>query len=361
MVPARPWLWMALTAVASLTLHAQGGPPRKMPVRYTPAREHNLRQMLSLPGTVEAQTASVVASSVEGLVEQFPGKEGARVAKGQVLAKLRTTPLQLRLSAQKAALQEAEARLKQAESNLARAKELFAAQVVSRQQLDENQSEFNAWQGRTESLRAEIARIEDDVERSTIRAPFAGVVVRERTEIGQWIEAGGPVVELLAMGAVEIRVEVPERHFAQIRDGSAAKVTLDALPEAELKGRVISRIPQADPEARTFPVKVRVSNPRGQIAAGMLAKVSFPAGESYRATVVPKDAIVTRGPASFLFRVNGEDKVDQVAVETGSSSGSWIEVRSGEIRAGDKVVTRGNERIMPGMAVEATLLEYQTP
>jgi RND family efflux transporter MFP subunit len=361
MVRARPWLWFVLTAVTSLALHAQGGPPRAMPVRYTPAREHNLRQMLALPGTVEAQTASVVASPVEGLVEQFPGKEGTRVAKGHVLAKLRTTPLQLRLSAQKAALQEAEARFKQAESNLTRSKELFAAGVVSRQQLDENQSEFNAWQGRTESLRAEIARIEDDLERSTIRAPFAGVVARERTEVGQWIEAGGPVVELLAMGAVEIRVEVPERNFAQVRNGSPAKVMLDALPGLKLSGRVISRIPQADPEARTFPIKVRVSNPRGQIAAGMLAQVSFPAGESYRATVVPKDAIVTRGPASFLFRVNGENKVDQVAVETGSSSGSWIEVRSGEIRAGDKVVTRGNERIMPGMAVEATLLEYQTP
>ena len=359
-VSARWRLCLAtVTVAAAAPLYAQGPPP-KVPVRYTPAREHSLRQTLSLPGTVEAETASVVASPVAGLVEQFPGQEGTRVGMGQVLAKLRTTPLELRLAAQRGALQEAEARLRQAESNLAQAKELFAAQVLSSQQLDESQSEFNAWEGRTESLRAEIARTEDDVDRSTIRAPFAGVVARERTEVGQWIDIGGPVVELLAMGAVEIRVEVPERYFSQVRNGSTTTVTLEALPELELTGRVISLIPQADPEARTFPVKVRVGNPPGQIAAGMLAKVTLPAGDSYRATVVPKDAVVTRGPASFLFRVNGQSTVDEVPVETGSSSGSWIEVRGG-IHPGDKVVTRGNERLMPGTAVDATPIEYGMP
>lgn len=347
-----------MSAVA-VPLSAQG-PPGKVPVQYTPAREHSLRQTLTLPGTVEAQTASVVASAVAGLVERFPGKEGTRVGKGQVLAKLRTTPLELRLAAQKAALQESEARLQQAESNLARAKELFAATVISRQQLDESQSEFNAWEGRAESLRAEIARIEDDIDRSTIRAPFGGVVVREHTEVGQWIDAGGPVVELVAMNAVEIRAEVPERYFAEIRNGSAVAVTLDSMPELQLKGRVISLIPQADPQSRTFPVKVRVRNPGGRIAVGMLAKVSFPTGEAYRATVVPKDAVVTRGPASFLFRVNGQNTVDEVPVETGSSSGNWIEVR-GDVSSGDKIVTRGNERLMAGMPVEATLLEYRAP
>jgi RND family efflux transporter MFP subunit len=346
--------------VAGVSVSAQGPPGFKMQVRYTPAREHTLRQNLTLPGTVEAQTASVVASPVAGLVDRFPGKEGTRVYKGQVLAKLRTTPLELRLAAQKAELQEAEARLKQAENNLARTKELFASGVASRQQLDEQQSEFSAWQGRAQSLKAEIARVDDDIDRATIRAPFAGVVARERTEVGQWIEAGGPVVELLAMDVVEIRVEVPERSFAQIRHGSAATVTVDAMPEVELRGRVISLIPQADPQSRTFPVKVRIKNPKHRIAAGMLAKVSFAAGETYRATVVPKDAIVTRGEARFLFKVNGQGTVDELPVQTGGTAGNWIEVK-GDVRTGDKIVTRGNERLMPGMPVEATPIEYRTP
>ncbi len=114
-------LFLGLTSA----LWAQGPPPT--PIRYTAARQHDLRQTLTLPGSIEAQTASIIASSVEGLVEEFPAKEGMRVSKGQVLAQLRTGPRELQLAARRASLQEAEARLKLAESNLARSRELFAA------------------------------------------------------------------------------------------------------------------------------------------------------------------------------------------------------------------------------------------
>ncbi len=350
-------IWLLVVCLAS-AVWAQGPPPT--PVRYTAAREHDLQQTLTLPGSVEAQTSSIVASSVEGLVQEFPAKEGMRVSKGQVLARLRTTPRELQLAARRASLQEAEARLKLAENNLARSRELFAAGVVSQQQLDDNQSEFAAWQGRADSLRAEIAAIEDDIARATIRSPLAGVVSRERTEVGQWIEAGGPVVELLALDTVEIRVEVPERYYASVRTGSRATITVDSLPGFEAQGRVVAVIPQADAQARSFPVKVRVANSRRRLAAGMLAQVSFPAGDTQRTTVVPKDAIVSRGSSRVVFKVNGSGTVDEVPVETGAGAGVWVEVR-GNISAGDKVVTRGNERIQPGQAVEAAPLEYKGP
>ncbi len=339
-------------------LGAQGPPPT--PVRYTAAREHDLRQTLTLPGSVEAQTASIIASSVEGVVTDFPAKEGMQVRKGQVLARLRTEPRQLQLAARRASLQEAEARLQLAQNNWSRSRELFAAGVVSQQQLDDNQSEYSAWQGRVDSLRAEIAAIQDDIERATIRSPLAGVVSRERTEVGQWMEAGGPVVELLALDTVEIRVEVPERYYASVRTGARATISVDSLPGFEAQGRVVAVIPQADAQARSFPVKVRVSNPRRRLAAGMLAKVSFPAGDPQRTTVVPKDAIVSRGSSRFVFKVNGTGTVDEVPVETGAAAGVWVEVR-GNVSAGDKVVTRGNERIQPGQPVEAAPLEYKGP
>ena len=119
-------------------------------------------------------------------------------------------------------------------------------------------------------------------------------------------------------------------------------------------------VPQADAQARTFPVKVQVKNERRRLGAGMLAKVSFAVGETYRATVVPKDAIVSRGEARFIYRVNGSGTVDEVAIETGAAAAAWIEVR-GDVRAGDKVVTRGNERLQPGQPVEATPIEYRAP
>lgn len=338
------------------------GPPAMPPanVQYTEAREYTLRRSLTLPGSVQAQTASVVAATVPAIVVEFPAKEGRRVKRGDVLARQRSTTLELTLESQKSALKEAEARLALAESNLRRAKDLLEAGVISRQQYDDAQSENNAWTGRTDSLKADISRVADDIERTVIRAPFDGVVVAERTEVGQWLAIGGPVVELLKIDEVEIRVEVPERHYAALRMGAQATATFESLPELTLRGRITAIIPQADPQARTFPVNVTVRNERGRVGSGMLAQVSFEAGEVYPATIVPKDAVISQGQDKFLYRVNGDNTVEQVSVQTGAGAGAWIEV-IGAVRPGDRVVTRGNERLMPGMGVSGTPLEYKVP
>lgn len=329
-------------------------------VSYTEAREHTLRQTLTFPGTVEGQTSTTLASTVAGQVIEFPAKEGTRVTRGQVIAKVRSTPVELTLVSLQASLKEAEARLKLAQSTLARVRDLQTAGVASQQQLDDAQSEANAWIGRTDSLKADIARLQDELDRMTIRAPLAGIVVKERTEVGQWMTIGGPVVDLLAIDQMEVRMEVPERHFAALRVGAVAHVTFESLPDYRVTGKIIAVIPQADAQGRTFPVKVLISNEQGRIGAGMLAQVSFTAGDVYRATIVPKDAVITKGPRRTVFRLNGENKVEEVPVETGVGAGDWIEVR-GKLHAGDKVVTRGNERLTPGMTVAPQSLAYSKP
>ncbi len=337
----------------------KGGMPA-LQVSYTEAREHILRQTLTFPGTVEAQTATTLASTTAGLVVECPAKEGTRVARGQMIAKLRSTPVELTLVSQQASLKEAEARLKLAQSTLARVRELHASGVASQQQLDDAQSEANAWIGRTDSLKADIARLQDELDRMNVRSPLAGIVVKERTEVGQWMTIGGAVVDLLAIDQMEIRLDVPERHFAALRIGAVATAAFESLPEYRVTGKIIAIIPQADPQARTFPVKVLVNNESGKLGAGMLAQVSFTGGETYRATIVPKDAVLTRGTRRTVYRLDGEGKVEEVSIETGAGAGQWIEVR-GNVHAGDKVITRGNERLMPGMQVNAQPLTYTKP
>ena len=116
-------------------------------MRYTEAREHSVRRAIQLPGTVESRTVSLVANEVEGLVVEYLAREGDTVGKGQPLARLRTTNLELSRDSVQAQLKEAQARLKLAERNRERAGELFEAKVISRQQYDDAFYEFNAWQG----------------------------------------------------------------------------------------------------------------------------------------------------------------------------------------------------------------------
>jgi len=330
------------------------------PVRYTEARRHPVRESVVLPGTVETPTRSLVAGEVAGMVVEFLAREGQRVEKGQPLARLRTATLELDRNTVEAQLREAQARLKQAEAHLERARELLEAGVMPRDQFDDRFFEVDAWKGRVEQLTANIARINEDIERSTIISPLAGVVAAERTEVGQWLSIGAPVVEIISVSELEVRVDVPERYFRSLRTGAATSVSFDALPGTTLTGRIQTILPTADPQARTFPLKISIPNPDGRVGVGMLAQVSFPVGQSVQATIVPKDALVRRGSQQLVFLLNGDGTVNPQPVETGQAVGSWIEVR-GPIQPGTKVVTRGNERLQPGQSVRGEVQEYPLP
>jgi membrane fusion protein, multidrug efflux system len=346
---------VALLWPASLALSQR--PPS--PVRYTEAREHAMGNTVRLPGSVEAPTISTVAGEVDGLVVKYSLQAGDRVKKDQILAQLRTQNLELQQQASEADLREAEARLKLAERNLSRSQELFDSQVFSQQELDQSLYEFNAWQGRIGRLQAEIERIADNIARATIRAPFDGVIVAKRTELGQWLGAGDPVVDLMSVTDLQISVDVPDRYFSGIAAGRRVRLEFPALGGWQTTGTVDKIIPRADAAARTFPVKLKFADPKGRAVAGMMVDVSFPGNATARATIVPKDGVVSQGGRQLVYVIeNGT--ANAVPVETGAGAGSWIEVR-GAVRPGQQVVTRGNERLFPGQPVEGQPAEYPLP
>ncbi|MCZ6879110.1 MAG: efflux RND transporter periplasmic adaptor subunit [Acidobacteria bacterium] len=329
-------------------------------IRFTEVRSQLIKPSVQLPGTVESRLVSTVAGEISGLVESFRAREGQVVKQGQVLAQLRRTSLELRLRAAVAQLKEDAARQKLAERTLERARELSEGGVYSQQQLDDALFEFSAWQGRLERLTAEIEQFQHNIEQTTIRAPYDGVVVRENTQVGEWLEAGGAVVELLSLEQLEVSLDLPERYFAGLRMKTPVRISFESLPGVEFDGQVQSIIPRADPQARTFPIKLSLSNPQGRIAVGMLARVTLPIGEPYMGTLVPKDAVVTQGTQQFVFLLSEDDSVGRTAVRTGVGVGQWVQVE-GPLQSGDKVVIRGNERLQDGQKVRAEQLEYPLP
>lgn len=337
---------------------AQGAPAT--PVRFTEAREHAVRESIALTGSVESRRSSVVASEVEGIVAQLVARDGDKVGKGAPLVRLRSTTVRLRLEAIRGQLQEAQARQTLARTSLERSRGLFEERIISQQQLDDAASEFEAWEGRVAQLGAEVARLEDDLERTTVRAPFAGVVVREMVAEGEWLAAGGAVAELLDFNDLEVTIAVPEGSFSGLQTRTPVRVTIAALEELEVEGVIRAVVPKADSQARTFPVKIAIDSDSGRVAAGMLARVHLPVGATEQRIIVPKDAIVEQGNQKVIYRIAADETVERLAVQTGSSVGVWLAV-DGDLAAGDRIVTRGNERLFPGQAVRGEQLEYGLP
>jgi multidrug efflux pump subunit AcrA (membrane-fusion protein) len=396
----RRWFVMLLWAGVAA---AQQMPPA--PVVVAPVVEREVGARRSFVGTVEASRLSTVGSEVEGVVVEYLAREGDRVERGQVLARLRTRLLEIRLDGERATLElrkhalaelengsrpeeiaQVKARLARAtiavevndwklaravkleKTNVISETELYDARLAARQAGDDLEAakaaldlvEAGPRQERIDQARAQtkvqetrIAQLEDDLERHTIRAPFDGYVVAEHTEVGQWLAKGDAVAAVAALDEVDVRVPVVEDYVRGVKLGLELTVTIDALPGQRLKGRIDAIVPQADARARTFPVKIRVKNPHDEsgvlIKAGMFARIHVPVGKRRNALVVPKDALVLGGAQPIVFVVRDGLAVP-VPVKTGIAVDSLIQVE-GRIAAGDLVVVRGNERLRPNAPV----------
>ena len=341
-------IMLSILIIHSSQSFAQAPPPA--PVEVEKVEEQTLQKPVTLVGAVEPDKRSVIASEIEGLVESLPGTEGKFMAEGDVIAQFNTRMLEIDLNEAKATKRESQARYNLAKKNLDRFQELEKKGVASTQQLQDAESEKSAWGARMAQAQAHIDGYEYDIEKSKIRAPFSGYVTEEFTEIGEWVQKGGPVVELINMDIAEINIDMPERYISKIKKGLNVTVDIDALPENHFEGEITSVVPQADNESRTFPVKINIENKDGIIKSGMVVRVSFPVGEPSTVKLVPKDAIVTQNNAHFIYIVS-EGAAQPLPVTTGLAYEDKIQV-IGPVETGQLVVVKGNERLMPNQPVK---------
>lgn len=338
----------AFSFVQPIQSLAQARPPA--PVVVDKVREQTLQKPITLVGAVEPDKRSIIASEIEGLVESLPGKEGKFVNKGEVIAKFNTRTIEIDLNEAEAGKREAQARYQLAKQNLARFQELEKKGVASIQQLQNAETEKSAWAARISQFQAQVDGLEYDIEKSNITAPFSGYVTEEYTEVGQWVQKGGQVVELIDIEIAEINIDMPERYISKVKTGLNVHVNFDALPDLQLEGEITTLIPQADRESRTFPIKINIDNKDGTIKSGMVARVSFPIGEPSTVKLVPKDAIVSQNNANFIYIVN-EGAAHPLPVSTGMAFEDKIQI-IGPVETGQLVVVKGNERLMPNQPVK---------
>lgn len=408
-----------LKSLATLTLalgcadllHAQQGPAGPAtPVVVTPVVEREVPASIKLVGTVLADRAAVVAAEVSGPVVSFPAAEGQLLKQGEVLCELDTVTAGLRLEEARARLGSLQARLEELENGTReellrqlaaqveeaqaiyekwkyerkRVEELSERNQSSAKERHDTEMEYLAAKQRLSQMQAaneiavngprqeEIARarydvaaqeavvrrLERDLEKTRIRAPFDGFVVAKRTEVGEWIEDGGPVCEMVAIETVKVRADVPESAVAYARTGAPATISSDTL-QRTVAARIARVIPRAAPAARTFPIEIDLPNQDHTLLPGMFVWTYVPAGPRGKRLMVHKDAIVSRGPAKQVFVIRpgaGDGKMAiPTPVTTGLEVAGEIEIQAAGIQAGDLVVTRANERLFAPTPVLPTL------
>ncbi len=325
----------------------QGPPP--VPVQVAIVEKKMVSNQLSLVGTTEAIAGSTVAAEVSGVVEYYPVKEGDFVEKGALLVKLRSTDLKLRLKGVIAARERIRAKLKNAEKELTRFSKLKDADSIATRQYDEALYNHNALLQEFLQKEAEVDCLKYEIEQKEVFAPFSGFIAEEYTQVGEWINDGGPVVRLVDLEQIRITVDVPERYIIKLSLQSEVMVMIKSVTNNFFSGRIYAVLPHGDRNARTFPVRINLDNPGYKIKSGMEAIITFNLTGAKSALLMPKDAIVTAGTSRLVFLLSG-NKVMPVNVEIVGYYDGNVAVE-GELKPGDKVVIRGNERLRSGQTV----------
>jgi RND family efflux transporter MFP subunit len=333
------------------TQDKSGGAPKRPPAPVTvlPVEQKQVSRQVTLVGSVEALATSVVASEVGGVVASFPAKEGRRVKKGDLLVRLKARQSELELKGRVAERERIKANLENAQKELDRVGRLRASKSLSQRSYDDALYAHRAMSQALLVAESQIETLAYHIEQKSVVAPFDGFVAAEHTQVGQWIQPGGPVVTLVDISRVRVAVDVPERYAVQLLPDARVQVSIPSLAGETREGKIDVILPQGNAMTRTFPVRVLFDNPGFVIKAGMEAVATFDLSEQFSALMVPKDAVVTAGDRSLVYRVvDAKAFPVPVAVE-GYHDG--LAVVTGDLKAGDLVVVRGNERLMPGQAV----------
>ncbi len=322
---------------------------RPVPVSVAIVEKKLVSARISLIGTAEAIAKSDVASEVSGIVEYYPTKEGAFVKKEELLARLRSIDMRLRLKGAVAAREEIRAKLENAEKELARVSSLKDAGSIAERKYDEALYVHRAFFQGVLKSNAEIELLEYEIKQKDIVAPFSGFISKEHTQVGEWVSAGGLVATIIDLNQIRITVDVPERYAAILHPEGKVNILVKSVSNRPIPGRIYAVLPQGQPDARTFPVRINLANPDLKIKSGMEAMVTFNLADSKSALLIPKDAVVTAGNNRLVFCV-ADSKALPVDIKILGYYNGNVAVE-GNLRTGDQVVIRGNERLRPGQSV----------
>ena len=350
MPDTRPAISCARLMAASLSF-AQQMPASAVQISTVSRTE--VAPTVAVPGTVYSRNEVQITAGVAGQLVMV-AEPGTIVDKGDFVARIDKQSLRLQRAEQEALLERAQINIRQLESQLRRQKELAASSLVSEFELEQTEANRDLALSDANIIDVRIRQIDDLLQRADIRAPFSGVVIDRSRRAGEEVARGEVLGQMTDIEHLEVRAFVPLKHLPR----TAAGQVIDILAtEAAHTGTIRSLVPTGDVRSQTFEARIDLpSNAARDWTVGQLVSVAIPIRARQLALAVPRDALVLRQNGSFVFRINAENKAEQVKVEIGDSSGDLVTVR-GDLAEGDRIAIRGAENLRPGSDVKIVLSE----
>ncbi|WP_046755920.1 efflux RND transporter periplasmic adaptor subunit [Kordia jejudonensis] len=306
------------------------------------AKDTIFNHFLELQGNVDTKKNIVITPEMSGILKQVLVKEGQRVSKGQVLARVDDNGLNQQLA-------QLQIQADLAKTTYDRQKRLWDQKIGSELQFLQTKSSYEAQQKAVDQLKTQLAK-------TAIRAPFSGVIDDVITEQGSVVGAGqSPIVRIINLSDMYVEAVIPEQYLTDVKEGKDVEVYFPILGET-----INAKIRQAgdfiDPNNRTFKVEIAIPNKKGNIKPNLTAKLKINDYTNEKAILIPQSVISENADGEqYVFiasDINGTTaKAKRVIVTTGKTQGDFIEITSG-LKDGDAVIKEGARSVKDDQEIE---------
>ena len=307
-----------------------------VPVEVAQIERGSIESVLRFSSNLEAESQVQVFSQARRLITELLVEEGDRVEKDQVL-------LRLQDDEQRSALAKATSQLERAQREYERKKRLHAQELISEQ-------EFNDATYELDQLGIARQDAQRELSYTDVRAPIAGTVTSRLVNLGDQVQIGQHLYDVVDFESIVARIYVPEKHLVELRNGLEARISAHAGAGHDYRGRVKRIAPIVDPRSGTVKVTVDVGAQPG-LLPGMYVDVELVTATHADAVLVPKRALIYDSDQIFVYRLGEERRVERIFIEPRLADKHNVEPIEG-IAAGDEVIVAGQAGLKDGALVK---------
>lgn len=327
---------------------------KPVPITVSQGSLESIANNTTISGKVAPLSEVAIIPKTPGKVAQVPVDVGIRVKKGNLLAKLDTTDLEINLSSALSGLQNAKITQNQAvlnynnaKANYERMKTLYKDGAISLQQLEQAELSFNLASDAKKAPAVPIAQsqidaIRNQISNATITSPIDGEIATRSIDPGEMASTAQPIMTVVNIDTVLVEATVAEGDIGLVSKGQKVSVKVDAAGGV-FEGTITLLSPVADAKTKGYPVKVEIQNPGHKLKPGMFAEIEITTQNKKDALVVPKEVLVTRGSSKVLFVIENNVAVER-RVETGIEEGDKVEITKG-LKPGEKFAIEGQQSL----------------
>jgi membrane fusion protein (multidrug efflux system) len=310
----------------------------------------DMEDRIEATGQLVSPNHAMIAAEVGGRVTALFLDEGKPAGAGERVMEVDPERRELELRGARASNAESQAALVEQNRAAQRVASLFKSNVASKAQLDTAETQLALARSRADGAAARLGEAERARRDAEVKAPFGGLIAQRFVSVGEFVQPGTKLFELVALDPIEVEFRLAEVDSSRVQPGQTVAVRVAPFPDDVFQATVTLVSPMIDAASRTLRVKGTLANPDGRLRPGLFARADLGVSHREGVLMIPEEAVLQRSDGQVVFRMGAENRVERRVVHTGVYKDGRVEIVSGLV-AGDRVVTRGHTALIDGAVV----------